>query len=285
MAVPKNTDWAQRAFLKVEAALLDRMASHAAHNITEETLRDALFRGLSEAEPQRQSHVKPEGRVAWHENLCFSCQKKPGSGKRKAHDVVVDAHQYLNHPANPGLVCEVKWLKKNQRREGEILADILRLALTRGAAKEGSAARTFLLVGGESKTFGRTIRALETEKVTLRWAPSGNQSTPDLMPGDTKLNLRLLLKRSKLAQKEFQALMVFTGGHYRLPPDLWRTYKIALRCRWLQTSGNRSWRMALWELHRWGVDSKPLPGKELARKFRPLHQRRRRRRKAKTTKR
>ncbi len=260
----------QRAFLKVEAALLHRIATHAAHNTTEEVLRDALYNGLWEIEPGRQPFVKREEPVSWHDAKCNFCNKTPGQGRRKSHDVAVSPH-----PDNPGLLCEVKWLKKNQHRDGEVVSDILRLALSRSCVPEKQAIRTYLLIGGESKSFSATLKRLQESGVNLRWSPAGNQSAPDSMPADKQLIMRSLLHRSNLGFREFQELMLFGNGHYRTPPCVWRHMKISLRARWLQTSSGRSWRMALWEFSHWGVGKKHWLGAELARKFRGLHQRRR----------
>jgi len=275
MPAPFNTDWMQRAFLKVEAALLNIIATHAAHNITEETLRAALFDGLWQIEPGRQPHVDREVRVPWHDAQCSFCNKQPGQGGRKRHDVAVHPHA-----GNPGIFCEVKWIKKNQHRDREIVSDILRLVLSRSCAKEGQAIRTYLLVGGESKPFGATLRRLQKAGINLRWSPAGNQTAPDAMPADTQLIMRSILHRANMGFAEFRDLMLFGPGHYRLPPDVWRHMKITLRARWLQTSSGRSWRMVLWEFSHWGVKQQRWSGNVLARKFRGLHQRRRRMRAA-----
>jgi len=267
----------QRGFLKVEATLLGKIATHEARNITEETLRDALFQGLLDTEPARQNHVKTEDPISWHDNQCFSCTARPGAGRKKSHDVAVLPHT-LQGVANPGLFCEVKWLKKHQHREGEIVSDVLRLTLSRGCAPEGDAIRTYLLVGGESKPFGQTLKKLQGAGVNLRWSPAGNQSSPDTMPADKQLIIQSLLHRANIGFEEFRTLMLFGRKHYRLPPDIWRHMKIIVRARWLQTNSGRSWRMALWEFSHWGVKKKRWSGAELARKFRGLHQRRRRRR-------
>lgn len=266
----------QRAFLKVEAALLDRIATNAAHNITEETVRDALFNGLLETEPNLQNHVTTEWPVPWGDVQCVSCNETPGAGRKKAHDVAVKSFLNNDGSRNHGLVCEAKWMKitkagKMPDRVNELVDDVIRLALTRAQARQTQAIRVFLLIGGESKPFGTALSGLQARKVNLRWSPAGKQDSHDLVPEDKVFNLRTFLTRQAQGKDEFEDLMKFKATHFRNPPDIWSKLRITLRARWLQTSSRRSWRMALWELHHWGVQSKPLSGNDLAAPLRGRH--------------
>ena len=266
--MPFNSDWVVRAFLYVQAELLRRISTHAGRNVTEETLRNELYGGLLATEGALQPHVDTEGSVPWHSAGCLSCTKKPGAGRPKQHDVVVKAHA-----GNPGLACEVKWLKGSLVRDHEIIADVLRLAMTRSTALESGAIRVFVLVGGEAKAFGKTLSALQQKKFNFRWSPAGRQSSPDSLPGDKTLNLKARLKRCSSTRAEMQDILHFGRGHYRQPPSLWAEVKITPRARWLLTAGERSWRAAVWELHHRGLKKREIPRGAFQYRYRMIHKR------------
>jgi hypothetical protein len=182
---------------------------------------------------------------------------------------VVDAHA-----GNPGLACEVKWLKEGASRDAEIIADVLRLAMSRSTAPEASAVRIFLLVGGEAKAFGKTLSALQQKKFNFRWSPAGKQSSPDALPGDKTLSLKVRLKRCRATRVEMQNILHFGRGHYRQPPQLWSEMRITLRARWLLTVGERSWRAAVWELHHRALKKREIPNGTFQYRYRMLHRRR-----------
>ena len=266
MSIPFNSDWIARAFLHVQAELLKRISTDAGKNVTEETIRNELFEGLLATEPERHDYIDTEDSVPWHSVHCLFCARKPGVGRPKQHDVVVKAHA-----GNPGLECEVKWLKGSAVRDGEIIADVLRLAMTRSTAPEASAIRVYLLIGGEAKAFRKTLTALQQKKFNFRWSPAGKQSNPDTLPGDKTLSLKVRLKRCKTMRAEMQHILHFGRGHYRQPPLLWSEMKITLRARWLLTVRNRSWRAAVWELHHRGLKKREIPTGTFQYRYRMIH--------------
>ena len=270
MPVPQSTKWIQKAFLHVEGELLKRIANNKAHNFTEETLRDQLFQGLLDVEPDSQGYVVPEEPVQWHDKKCFCCVSSPGSGRKKSHDVVVKAFSRGGDNFH-GLACEVKWLKCDKKghaphRQAEIIADVLRLALTRESKNHGKSIKTFLLVGGESRAFSGVLKMVLKEGMEFRWAPSGNQTSIDGRPRDKTVVIRTLLRGSEVARDELRDCLSFNRDnqeHHREVGAIWNRLRISLRARWLQTIEDRSWRMALWEISSWGCDASEMPQADL----------------------
>jgi hypothetical protein len=249
MTAGEYQEWMEKAFLVVEAALSMELATPSRVCMTEDYFRSALVRGLSYSEPSRAGLIATEEDATWTGQNCWqnAGHGAPGQGRPIQHDVAVRPNQ-----DDAGLICEVKWLK--QAKAVEVGKDIWKLALSRSTTAEGTALRTYLLLGGESDPFSRTLSSLRGNRVDLRWSRAGRQGGQ--LPGPRPVPLLPFLQTT-LGRKALSSLLSWgtrPNRHHREPPACWATMMIALRNVWgRRVPGGVAWRAALWELHHWGA--------------------------------
>jgi hypothetical protein len=64
-----NTEWIERAFLQVEAALTSEIATYAGEYLSEDYVRSAMLRGLILTNPKQAGRVEAEMEAAtWSNN-------------------------------------------------------------------------------------------------------------------------------------------------------------------------------------------------------------------------
>ena len=246
MSLSKNTDWMVRAFLQAKAALISEIATPSGAFISEDYVRSALLRGLMLSEPTKAARVKAEMPVTWTKNPCLLDGQSISTGSPLRHDVGVEPQG-----DDPGMVCEVKWLKQQKAKALE--QDIWKLALTRSTTPEMRATRTFLCVGGHADALGGTLATIRKNGLDLRWSTNGRAHT---RPGDKILDLGKPATKGGPMAGALESLVGWgrkNDRHFRTPPPTRQKYKLTLRDRWFLTVGERSWRIVLWELHCWGV--------------------------------
>lgn len=238
--------WMEKAFLYVEAALGQELATPGRVCMTEEYFRTSLVRGLSASRPDQAHRIRTEGDAPWSNSACGHCAQAPGGGRRLQHDIV------LLPDNDGGLLLEAKWVKGQAAKA--IAQDIWKLVLSRGLTAEGQAARCYLLIGGEAEALSDTLTQLRLAKADLRWSNAGRGKTRASRP----LNLHSLLN-SKLGKEALESLAGWgtaPSRHYRRTPDFWRIVTITRRFDpWLRTIEGTGWRAVLFELHHHGADA------------------------------
>lgn len=227
-----------------EGALASELCTSSRLSITEDYLRSAIMRGLILSNPAHGDRVAREYSVSWNNNPCIRDQNHtPGSGRPLQHDVAIQPND-----DDAGAFCELKWL--TQANSKSVASDIWKLALSRSTEAEGSAARSYLLVGGLSHAFSGALSHLRGGHLNLRWSAAGGG-------GNTPAPTTLALKRSFTTSLSSKALFNLTGWgnnptHYRSPPAVWASLRASVRARWYRTvstpNGSVGWRLILWEL-------------------------------------
>jgi len=238
-------EWAEKAFLFVEAALCQELATPLRACMSEDYFRSAFVRGLAASMPERAGRIRVEETVVWSRNACINCGVQP-SGRPIQHDVAV-----VDGAETPEFVCEVKWLKRGGSRL--IGKDLWKLALTRGTASEGEAVRTYILIGGEADALSNTLSTLRADRgPNFRWSNAGRQAGA---PATKEISLE---RYAQLAggHEALKELLRWgkTQWHLRTPPECWRRAKLARRSEpWRRTIDGMGWRAVLFELHHHGV--------------------------------
>ncbi len=254
MTAKEYSEWMQRAFLYVEAALAMELATPTRAFMTEDYFRASLARGLAQSSPESARRVVVEQDAQWTRRHCWNCPKNPGKGRSIQHDVAVEPDS-----TDEGLVCEVKWLKSGNARM--TACDLWKLALTRSTVVESKAIRCYLLLGGESKPLSRTLKSLRECGLDLRWSRAGGRGTPKT---SRDFSLKRFLK-SPLGKDalDYQLSWGDDPRHRRTPPNCWETIRVSRRGDpWVRTCDKRGWRAVLFEIHHHGVKCKS-PKQEL----------------------
>lgn len=219
-------DWMKQAFLAVEAEVGNRLIQSTGKSITEDQIRQALIDGLKAAHPTRAIEVEREWPVPWS-----GAQAWVGSGKAPAkslrHDIAVKPST-----SDKGLVCEVAWLKTTATEK--IIGDIWKVILTRSTQNEQSAVRTYLLIGGETKAFRDTLKALASRGAYIKWS-----KTKGRLPGKHIVGVKGLLNDAT-GFKAFEKLLGWGTGKkrkYRTPPPMFKQYNLSVRATWFRRLG------------------------------------------------
>lgn len=237
-------DWMARAFLFVEAALAQELATPSRVCMTEDYFRSALVRGLANSMPAEAHRVHVEQPATFGPSNCWNaCGASPGRGRPLQHDVAAAPED--GDENDRGLICEVKWLKQAQSQA--VARDVLKLAFARGVAPEGTAVRCYLLLGGEAEAFSQTLTSLRENGIDLRWRNAQGQA----QPARRSVNMNLLL-RKQLGERAFMSLMGWGSNprHFRTPPDCWRHVVLTRRGQpWRRTLDDVGWRACLFEMH------------------------------------
>jgi hypothetical protein len=229
-------EWCDRAFYQVESSVAHKLVVPANH-VSEEIVRDAFKEGLTLASPPDAPRVGVETDAAWDGNVCLHCGIVPGGpGRKIQHDV------HVAPGADPGLLCEAKWLK--QRKADEIAKDIWKLALSRGLLADANARRCLLLVGGEAQAVHETAKTLEKNGVVLPFGETGKQGRPS----DKILDLRHFMG-TQTGRRSLTALLS-RGTHHRTPPDCWERFRIKRLNLWVGQAGSDNWKVGLFEMDR-----------------------------------
>jgi hypothetical protein len=121
--------WMEKAFLYVEAALGQELATPSRVCMTEDYFRSALVRGMAASRPDLAHRIKTEEDASWTTNGCWQCNTTEGQRRPIQHDVAVAPDMH-----DAGLLCEVKWLKA--ANASAIGRDVWKLILSRGTTAE-----------------------------------------------------------------------------------------------------------------------------------------------------
>lgn len=241
-----NTEWIKRAFFHVQATLLGEIVTHSGDYLSEDLIRSAMLRGLILTHPVQAGRVQAEmPALAWTNNAPWDGQDSPANESPCRHDVGVAPIS----GANPGILCEVKWLK--QAQTSAVIQDIWKLALSRGVADEKSCPNTFLLIGGEHAPFSTVLTSLQKSSLNFRWSSAGRRTSKK--PEPKTLNLeRGLTNREAVCKAAATVLNRGTSG-LRTPPECVQKLRLSVRHVWHESVGNRSWTVVLWEMDHRGV--------------------------------
>ena len=238
--------WMQKAFLYVEAALGQELATPGRVCMTEEYFRTSLVRGLVASRPDLAHRIGTENNVPWSTSACGHCATEPGSGRPLQHDIAI-----MPNGDDAGLLLEAKWVKRSAAKA--ILQDIWKLILSRGTEPEGQAIRCYLLLGGESEELSNTLRELRKGKVDLRWSNAGRGTTK----ATRKLDLSAVMK-TQSGKNALETLLGWGAGknrHYRETAMFWQIVNVTRRFDpWVRTVDGIGWRSVLFEIHHHGAD-------------------------------
>ncbi len=239
--------WMEKAFLYVEAALGQELATPSRVCMTEDYFRSALVRGMAASRPDLAHRILTERNAAWTNSGCWKCQTIDGQRRPIQHDVAVVPDGNDN-----GLLCEVKWLKA--ANASAIGRDVWKLILSRGITGEQQAIRTYLLIGGEGQPISQTLSTLRNSHIDLRWSNAGRKSGP---PASRDLNVDPFLA-STLGDRELKYVLGWGNNprHLREPPECWAAFRVTRRFNpWVRTVEGTGWRAVLFEIYHHGAAS------------------------------
>lgn len=237
--------WLERATQNVEGALGSELSTPTRTVITEDYLRSALLRGLALSYPEGAAQVERELDVNWNDADCIGGHAINGPGRRLQHDVGL--HPEPNAANDSGAAVEIKWLTASAA--SNVAQDIWKLALARSTANEGSALRTYFLIGGSMDVIASTTTGLRNIGLPLRWSPAGRGK---VWPRPSILELGSAFD-AKVGREALLRLLR-RGEHVRTPPACWSKLRASLRWRWYRRVGafrnspRVAWRLLLWEL-------------------------------------
>jgi hypothetical protein len=239
--------WMEKAFLYVEAALGQELATPSRVCMTEDYFRSALVRGMAASRPDLAHRIKTEEDALWTGNSCWQCHSTQGQRRPIQHDVAV-----MPNGNDNGLLCEVKWLKA--ANASAIGRDVWKLILSRGTTAELQAKRTYLLIGGERRPLSATLATLRASHIDLRWSNAGRGAGP---PASRELSAESYLA-SALGDRELKYVLGWGTNprHVREPPASWASLRITRRFDpWVRTIDGVGWRAVLFEIHHHGAAS------------------------------
>ena len=243
-----NVEWMKRAFLQVKGALMAEIVAESGEFVTEDFVRGSLLRGLMLSNPQAACRVKAESPAWWTGNPDLKGTGKKASGSPVRHDVAVEGLA-----SDPGLVCEVKWLKQAKPKESAM--DLWKVVMSRSTGPEKSAIRTFLVTGGDTTAFSKTRKKLTREGLYMPWAPQG-RGAGSIKPRTLALDKGLA--NGGLLFEAWRDVVRWgsskKGYCYRTPPGTWAKVRLKMRDRWWETTAGRSWALVLWEVDHGGPD-------------------------------
>jgi hypothetical protein len=238
--------WMRKAFLYVEAALGQELATPSRVCMTEDYFRSALVRGLAASRPDLAHRIDTEVDARpWTTHQCIQCGTTDGQRRPMQHDVAV-----IPDSNDQGLLCEVKWLKSPNPKA--IAGDIWKLLLSRGIDAEQQARRTYLLLGGEMKALSDSLNSLRKHHVDFRWSNAGRNGGT---PATRKLSAAKFLA-SNLGTNEFKQVLGWSSNprHFRISSNMWAEMKISRRYEpWVKAIDGTKWRAVMFELHHFGV--------------------------------
>lgn len=243
----------RRAFLYAEGVLATELASATPVCMSEEFLRTSLLRGLIASAPDRVSRVVREMTASWAGRSCFfDPVHSPTRGRPIQHDIGVQPCS-----ADAGLACEAKWLQSAS--SVAVAQDLLKPAISRSTDPEGRALRTYLLIGGNLRAIGDTLKTLRSARFNLRWSRAGRGS--GLTPAPTTIQLAVGISSHFTPRTALEKLISWGSPrrHLRNCPSTWASVRASLRARWYKTvvvdGQSTSWRLLLWEIDHRSVDN------------------------------
>ena len=245
MNASEYQNWMQKAFLYVEAALGQELATPSRVCMTEDYFRSALVRGLAASRPDLASRIATEVDAPWTTNGCWQCGTTNGQRRPMQHDVAIRPDA-----ADQGLLCEVKWLKASN--PAVIARDVWKLLLSRTTDAEQQARRTYLLLGGESAALSASLESLRHHHVDFRWSNAGRQGGP---PATRGLSVTAFLATT-LGSSELEYVLGWSSNprHYRTPPAMWAAMRVSRRYEpWVRAIDGTKWRAVMFELHHHGA--------------------------------
>jgi hypothetical protein len=213
--------------------------------LSEDYIRGALLRGLILTNPDSAGRVETEVPAPWTSRAPWNGGEPPAHESPCRHDIGVAPNQ-----DDPGILCEVKWLKQAQVLA--IAQDIWKLALSRGVTAESECPKTFLLIGGQHEPFASTMRSLQDNDLNFRWSSAGAGLYE--LPEPKILNLEKGLARHPTIRKGAAKVLNRGQSGLRLPPDWVSKLRLSVRHVWHEKVDERSWTIVLWELDHRGVD-------------------------------
>ncbi len=240
--------WMEKAFLYIEAALGQELATPSRICMTEEYFRSAFVRGLAASRPDLADRVRTEENASWSTNGCWKCQTTDGQRRPLQHDVAV-----VPNDDDAGMLCEVKWVKTASA--SAIARDVWKLLLSRGTAAEQQATRTYLLLGGEAKPLSDTLESLRDNHLNLRWSNAGGGSGTVRATRDFSATSFL---GSTLGSRDLDYILGWGSNprHRRDPPATWASWRISRRFSpWLRTIEGTGWRAVMFEIHHHGASN------------------------------
>lgn len=242
-----NTEWIRRAFFHVQATLLGEIVAHSGDYLSEDYIRSAMLRGLILTNPAEAGRVQAELPASWTGAAPWNGAPPPAHESPCRHDVGVGVNAATN---DPGILCEVKWLK--QAQVSAIVQDIWKLSFSRGVLAEGACPKTFLLIGGEHEFFASTLQSLQSNDLNFRWSKAGRGAYE--LPEPKFLNLERGLRRHATVRKAAAKVLKRGQAGLRQPPNCVSELRLSVRHVWHEKVAERSWTIVLWELDHRGVD-------------------------------
>jgi hypothetical protein len=245
MLASEYQGWLKRASQNVEGALGVELATPSRRVVTEDYIRAAMLRGFVLSYPQGAGQVEREAIVQWSDAKCIEGHSISGGGRPLQHDVGLNPEPDSDN--DKGAAVELKWLTHTDT--SRVAQDVWKLALSRTSDPEGSALRTYLVLGGTMDAIAGTMTGLRNIGCPLRWSPAGQGKD---WPQPSTLNLCRMLETNKGASA--LRTLLSRGNHVRMPPPCWTKFRASLRWRWLRRiddfrdSDSTAWRLLVWEL-------------------------------------